>query len=90
MTQSFEQICKGKLLACAEAYAAQKNIKLTTLGRLVTNDSPFFSRLRADRGSFTVRKYDEVLRWFSTNWPDDIAWPDGVERPAAPRSEVAA
>lgn len=89
MTQSFEQICKDKLLACAEAYAAQKNIKLTTLGRLVTNDSPFFSRLRDDRGSFTVRKYDEVLKWFSRNWPDDVDWPEGVERPAAMQETAA-
>ena len=82
MTHSFEQDCKEKLLACAEAYAAQKNIKLTTLGRLVTNDSPFFARLRDDRGSFTVRKYDEVLQWFSRNWPNETEWPESVERPA--------
>ncbi|MBR1206593.1 MULTISPECIES: hypothetical protein [unclassified Bradyrhizobium] len=90
MQQSFEQACKKKLLACAEAYARQRDIKLTTLGRIVVNDSRFFSQMHDGGRSFTVRKYDEILRWFSQNWAPGVAWPDWVERPALPAARDAA
>ena len=65
-------------------------MKLTTLGRKVANDSPFFARLADENRTFTARKYDEVIEWFSKNWPDDLSWPLGVPRPSsAPNSEAS-
>ncbi|MHC2462094.1 hypothetical protein [Bradyrhizobium embrapense] len=90
MQKSFEQVCKEKLLSCADAYARQRNIKLTTLGRIVVNDSRFFSQMHDGGRSFTVRKYDEILHWFSRNWAPGVAWPDLVERPAVPVTRDAA
>lgn len=90
MEQSFEESCKQNLLKCAEAYADRKDVKLTTLGRIVTNDSPFFTRLHDDRKNFTVRKYDEVISWFSSNWPSDLPWPDTVPRPAVAAEQAGA
>jgi hypothetical protein len=71
---------------CAEKYATRKKVKLTTLGRLVANDSPFFARLQDNSKNFTVRKYDEVIGWFSSNWPADLAWPTSVPHPNAPNN----
>ncbi|MBR1193214.1 hypothetical protein [Bradyrhizobium sp. AUGA SZCCT0160] len=87
MEQSFEESCKQNLLKCAEAYAGRKEVKLTTLGRIIANDSPFFARLHDDRKNFTVRKYDEVINWFSSNWPDGLDWPSAVPRPTPSASE---
>jgi hypothetical protein len=89
MTGSFEQICKNNLRVCAKAYADSKKLQLTTLGRIVAADSPFFTRLSSN-SSFTIRKYDEVMRWFSANWPDDLPWPEGVGRPRSGSSETGA
>lgn len=57
---------------------------MSTLGRKAAGEWRFFSRLSGDR-TFTIKKYDEVMAWFSTEWPDDLDWPQGVPRP-----EVAA
>lgn len=74
---------EGKLHLCrtAEVYAAAKRIQLPTLGRLAAGDWRFFDRLSQDDKTFTARKYDDVMRWFSLNWPADVEWPKGVSRP---------
>jgi len=72
------------LLLCAETYAKLRGIGLPTLGRISAGDWRFFDRLRDDEKTFTARKYDEVLGWFSDNWPTDAKWPKGLDRPKAP------
>lgn len=72
---------RSNLVACASAYAAARSLSLSTVGRLVAQDGRFFDRL--DGGStFTARKYDEVISWFSERWPEDLEWPADVPRPA--------
>jgi hypothetical protein len=69
--------------ACARAYGAATGLRLSTIGRKVTNDGQFFTRLRDPKATFTVRKYDAVIQWFDVNWPDGVRWPEGVQRPSA-------
>lgn len=76
-----ENDLKQHLMSCATAFAEKRNMKLTTLGRKAANDSPFFTRLMESRTSFTARKYDEIIQWFSDHWPPDLDWPDAVVRP---------
>jgi hypothetical protein len=78
-----ENELRSNLLSCAAAYAAKRKTKLSTLGRLAAGDWRFFSNLDADDKTFTARKYDEVLQWFSANWPEDADWPANIERPAS-------
>lgn len=79
-----ENDLKQHLMSCATAFAGRQNMKLTTLGRKAANDSPFFTRLMESRTSFTARKYDEIIQWFSDHWPADLDWPDAVVRPKRP------
>jgi hypothetical protein len=81
MVNAMEHDLKRHLLSCATAFAHKRNVKLTTLGRMAANDSPFFTRLADARTSFTARKYDEIIQWFSDHWPADLDWPEGVARP---------
>lgn len=76
-----ENDLKKHLMSCATAFAEKRNMKLTTLGRKAANDSPFFTRLMERRTSFTARKYDEIIQWFSDHWPADLDWPAAVVRP---------
>lgn len=76
-----EQTLKDNLITCAVAFADKKGIALSTLGRIAANDSPFFDRLRDGRKTFTARKYDEIMEWFSCNWPEDLDWPKAIVRP---------
>lgn len=70
----------SNLLALSEAFGPARKLEEATIGRLCAQDGRFFRRIRGGK-TFTVKKYDEVLRWFDANWPDGIAWPNGVARP---------
>lgn len=62
------------------AYREQIDRQPSTLGRLAADDGKFFERIR-DGATFTVKKYDAVVSWFSVNWPDGAVWPADVPRP---------
>jgi hypothetical protein len=75
-----EQELRRHLLTCAELYAAARKVEIVTVARLAANDWRFFDRL--DDKTFTIRKYDQVMGWFSENWPEGIDWPLNVPRPS--------
>jgi hypothetical protein len=70
---------RSNLMACASAYADARKVSLSTLGRLAAGDWRFFREDGAK--TFTARKYDEVMIWFSGHWPDGVDWPADVPRP---------
>ncbi|GLI23458.1 hypothetical protein GGQ86_003007 [Xanthobacter flavus] len=72
-----EHELRAHLRACAEAYATATGRKLTTVAKLAAGDWRFFDRI-ADGKTFTARTYDEIMRWFSTNWPEGTPWPRNV------------
>lgn len=76
-----ENELRHDLRSCAETYAEARKIKISTVGRLAAGDWRFFDRI-VEGKSFTARTYDEVMRWFAANWPEDIAWPEDIRRPA--------
>lgn len=77
-----ETTLADNLFALASIYGKALRIEEATVGRLCAADGRFFTRLRAGK-TFTARKYDDVVRWFSSNWPREVQWPDSVERPTA-------
>ena len=76
-----EQELIRNLLTVAEAYSAQRGVSLSTLGRQAAGDWRFFDHLRDTTKTFTARKYDQVMSWFSENWPADLSWPSSITRP---------
>lgn len=78
------------LLRCAKAYATARRLELPTVGRLAAGDWRFFDRLEDDEKTFTARKYDDVMQWFSDNWPEDKSWPARIDRPSAERARAGA
>lgn len=81
-----EHELRESLLRTATAYAGAKNISLSTVARLAAGDWRYFDRLSLDGVSFTARKYDDVMEWFSANWPEGAQWPEGVQRPQHERA----
>lgn len=77
-----EQALAAHLIALGEAFAEAKKLELATVGRLCAADSRFFSRIREGK-TFTVKKYDEVVGWFSSNWPNGAVWPTAEPSEAA-------
>lgn len=72
------------LLALSMRYAEARRLEESTIGRLSASDGRFFSRIREGK-TFTAKKYDEVVGWFSENWPADAEWPSNITRPAVER-----
>jgi hypothetical protein len=81
-----EEELRCNLCDCAARYAKAKKLELSTVGRLAAGDGRFFSKLAALEASFTARKYDETINWFSTYWPADLDWPENINRPEPNRS----
>jgi hypothetical protein len=69
------------LLTLAAAYGSARKLEESTVGRLCAADGRFFSRIR-DGKTFTAKKYDELMEWFSANWPEATTWPADVPRAA--------
>lgn len=51
----------------------------STVAQAATGDWRFFDRIQG--GTFTLRKYDAIVAWFSENWPTAVEWPKAVGRP---------
>lgn len=84
-----EQTLRENLLDLAASYKDATDASYASIGQGALNDNTFFSRIQAGKG-FTIGTFDRVVAWFSNNWPDDRAWPEGIERPAPAKGEVAA
>lgn len=75
----------------AAAYCEACKLSPARVSTVVFNDGKALTRLAAG-GDLTTRSFERAMAWFSANWPADLAWPDGVERPspaAASASEPA-
>ncbi len=75
-----EPILRDHLLRLAATYGDRRSLKLSTVGKMAVSDGRFFLTLEAGK-NFTVRRYDQLLAWFSANWPEGCAWPEDVVRP---------
>lgn len=69
------------LMSVAAAYQTARSISLSTLGRQAAGDWRFFDHLGDATKTFTAKKYDQVMAWFSDNWPDGAEWPAAILRP---------
>jgi len=76
-----ESTLRQSLITVAQAFASGEGCALSTVSRRCRNDSGFFHRLSDENKSFTARTFDEVMQWFSDNWPDDSDWPAAISRP---------
>lgn len=75
-----EKELANSLLVLGQGFGAALGLRETTVGRLCASDARFFSRIREGK-TFTVKKFDDVVLWFSSNWPEQEPWPSDVMRP---------
>lgn len=69
------------LLRLARIYCRETGLAPSTTGMRAAHDARFFKRIESGKG-FTVRTYDTVIGWFSSNWPTKADWPGHILRPA--------
>lgn len=81
------------LIRLSETYCQAVGLSRSRVSTIVFNDGKTLDRIAAG-GDLNTRSYEKAIRWFSENWPADLAWPEGVERPgqgaATGADEVAA
>jgi hypothetical protein len=82
-----ENTLRRHLETCASDFAKATNREASTVARLSTGDWRFFDRL-TEGASFTARKYDTIMAWFSVNWPSDVPWPADVPRSCVPANDA--
>jgi hypothetical protein len=76
------------LVNLAEAYAAHRGLKLSTVATYAATDGKFFKSLSEGAGC-TIRKAAVVVAWFDQAWPSDLQWPPQIPRPSKSKKEAA-
>lgn len=70
MTKPLESTLRKNLLALAVRYAELADLKLSSVSIYSYGDRHFFPTLaKGGCPSFSLRKYDELVAWFTGNWP---------------------
>ena len=84
---------REQLLHLADLYSSAATpgrrgaVKFSSISSRVFDDGKTLPRVAAG-GDVTTGSYERALRWFSDNWPESAAWPEGIARPA-PSTEAA-
>jgi len=82
-----EETLRQHLIDLAATYEAATGASRATIGKRALNDNTFYARIE-DGSGFTIKTFDNLVGWFSENWPADPAWPEGIERPVKERASA--
>jgi len=78
---------RKQLLVVIEAFAAARILSVARVSTMAFNHGTMHQRL-VEGADITVGRLELAMQWFSDNWPDGAAWPEGIARP--PRKTEAA
>ena len=71
-----------RLQVLADGYCAATEVPRSSVSRAALGDPRRLDQVFAGDAGLTVARFERAMHWFSANWPEGLAWPDGVERPA--------
>ena len=75
------------LVALCDLFAESTGRSISTVSRHATGSGETIARLRRGH-TITTRRAERAFRFLSENWPDPVAWPTDIPRPAAPRGAL--
>ena len=73
---------RAKLVRLADAFGAAKGLSRGTVSDRVFGAGHVLGGMAAGTRDCSTGTYEKALQWFSDNWPDDVSWPAGIDRPA--------
>ncbi len=78
---AFDMLTIATFFTIADRYSEATRLAEATLSSKIFNDGKRLTAIRngADVG---VRRLEIATTWLSNHWPDDLDWPEGVDRPA--------
>lgn len=71
---------RTKILSLATTYCEATKRSEARVANLAGRDGKFFTRIRNGR-SCSVDTLNNLVQWFSDNWPHESEWPKGIGRP---------
>ena len=74
----------ARLVRLLQLFAKHTGRSVSTVSRHATGSGDTVARLRRG-GDITTRRAERAIRFLSDNWPDGIAWPADIPRPASSR-----
>jgi hypothetical protein len=69
-----------KLIRTADAYCAHVRRSRSRISTIIFGDGLRLDGI-AQGKDIQTRNYEKAMLWFASNWPEALAWPEGVERP---------
>ncbi len=79
----------GRLQDIADAYCAHLSVPRERISRMLFGDQRRLDAVFTGSAGLTVANFEKAMLWFSSNWPEALAWPEGVERPFPDGGEQA-
>ena len=70
----------SQLIEIADAYCALTGLSRSRVATVVFNDGKKLDLIAAGK-DLNTRSFERAMLWFSDNWPDSAAWPEGIVRP---------
>lgn len=64
----------------ADEMAAFEGVSHWAISQRIFGKGNYFECLRQGR-SANYSTLERASRWFASNWPEDLPWPDGIDRP---------
>lgn len=71
----------GRLQTLSDLYCQHTALSRGQVGYQVFRDQRRLDQVFSGSAGLTVANYEKAMRWFAANWPADLAWPEGIERP---------
>lgn len=78
----------SQILAVADVYCRASARSRARVSTLVFNRGSKLDDI-ASGADLNTASFERAMVWFSGHWPDDLAWPDGIERPVVPSCLIA-
>lgn len=81
---------REELISVSDCYAAAMKIGRQRVSTIVLQRGATLQKIADGVADVTTATFERAMQWFSDNWPDDAAWPDGIARPAPSASNLEA
>jgi hypothetical protein len=78
-----------RLVTLCEILAEHTGRSVSTVSRHATGSGETIARLRRGH-AITTRRAERAIRFLSEHWPEAVAWPTDMPRPAQAQSPTAA
>jgi hypothetical protein len=93
MAEASETTMRDKLIELADLYCLKKKRARATISTVVFGNGNILDRMARGEADVVTATFERAVKFFDANWPDDVPWPEGLQRPslvaAAANTEAA-